>query len=109
MAFGPDLASVQNRSNSALLLDIIQPNRSIADGYELWQMELKNGTVLSGVIANEGPSSLTIRNATGQEQTINRTEIKSLKAFETSAMPENIQTQMSTGDMADLLAYLKNN
>lgn len=109
VAFGPDLASVQNRSNSALLLDIIQPNRSIADGYELWLMELKNGTVLSGVIANEGPSSLTIRNTTGQEQTINRTEIKSLKAFETSAMPENLQTQMSTKDLADLLAYIKNN
>jgi putative heme-binding domain-containing protein len=52
---------------------------------------------------------LTIRNITGQEQTINRTEIKTLKAFETSAMPENLQTQLSTADMADLLAYIKNN
>ena len=45
----------------------------------------------------------------GQEQTINRTDIKSLSAFEHSAMPENLQAQMSPQEMADLLAYLKNN
>jgi putative membrane-bound dehydrogenase-like protein len=108
-AFGPDLASIQNRSNSALLLDILQPNRSIADGFELWQLDLTDGSSLSGVISSESPSSITISMTGGQEQTINRTDIKSLSAFEHSAMPENLQAQMSPQEMADLLAYLKNN
>lgn len=107
-AFGPDLASIQNRSNSALLLDILQPNRSIADGFELWQLELTDESSLSGVISSEGPSSMTISMAGGQEKTINRTEIKSLSAYEQSAMPENLQAQMNPQEMADLLAYLKN-
>ena len=94
-AFGPDLASIQNRSNSALLLDILQPNRSIADGFELWQLDLTDGSSLSGVISSESPSSITISMTGGQEQTINRTDIKSLSAFEHSAMPENLQAQMS--------------
>ncbi|XOV93582.1 MAG: PVC-type heme-binding CxxCH protein [Bacteroidota bacterium] len=109
IAFGPDLASVQNRSHSALLLDILEPNRSIADGFELWQLELNTGNSMTGIISNEGPSTLTIRDASGKEQTINRTDIKNLIAFETSAMPQNLQTQISIDQMADLLAYLKNN
>ncbi len=108
IAFGPDLASVQNRSLSALLLDILHPNRSIADGYELWQLELNNGEFMSGIIADESPSSMTLRNAAGQDQTINRSTIKSIKAFENSAMPQNLYAQISIEEMADLLAYLKN-
>lgn len=107
-AFGPDLASIQNRSNSALLLDILQPNRSIADGFELWQLELTDGSSLSGVISSEGPATITISMADGLEKPIKRTEIKSLSAFENSAMPENLQAQMNPQEMADLLAYLKN-
>lgn len=108
IAFGPDLASLQNRSKSALLLDILQPNRSIADGYEFWQLELNSGNNVSGIIISEGPSSLTIKMVGGQEQTIDRNDIKSLHASENSVMPTNLQTQISQQQMADLLAYLKN-
>ncbi len=109
IAFGPDLASVQNRSHSSLLLDILQPNRSIADGYELWQLELKNGNSLTGIIAHEGPGTLTLRDVSGKDHTLNRSEVASLNAFETSAMPQNLHVQLSVEEMADLLAYLKTN
>ncbi len=107
IAFGPDLGSIKNRSKSALLLDILQPNRSIADGFELWQAEMQNGKILTGVIANEGPGTLTLRDATGEEQTLERSAIRQLTAFENSAMPENLHAQISIEQMADLLAYLK--
>ncbi len=107
IAFGPDLGSIKNRSESALLLDILQPNRSIADGYELWQLETKDGKTLTGIIANEGPGTLTLRDAAGQEQTLERASITKLTAFESSAMPINLQTQINITQMADLLAYLK--
>ena len=107
IAFGPDLGSIKNRSESALLLDILQPNRSIADGYELWQVDTQDGKTLTGIIANEGPGTLTLRDAAGQEQTLERAAISKLTAFESSAMPINLQTQISITQMADLLAYLK--
>ena len=107
VAFGPDLGSIKNRSESALLLDILQPNRSIADGYELWQVDTQDGKTLTGIIANEGPGTLTLRDAAGQEQTLERAAISKLTAFESSAMPINLQTQISITQMADLLAYLK--
>ncbi|MFY0654500.1 MAG: c-type cytochrome [Cyclobacteriaceae bacterium] len=108
IAFGPDLASVQSRSKSALMLDILQPNRSIADGFELWQAELSTGDSFSGVITYQGPTSITLRDMAGNDKIVNRADIKTLKALETSAMPENLHLNMTPTDMANLLAYLKN-
>ncbi|MCB0688100.1 MAG: c-type cytochrome, partial [Saprospiraceae bacterium] len=107
VAFGPDLSAVQNRTATSLMLDILQPNRSISDGYELWTISLKSGNSLSGIISQQSPTSITIRDATGKETTIDRNDIKELIASQWSAMPENLHTQFNQKEMADLLAFLK--
>lgn len=107
VAFGPDLSAVQNRNKTALLVDILQPNRSIADGFELWTISLDSGSSLSGIISQQSPSTLTVRDATGHETTIDRDDIKELEASEWSAMPENLSAQISQEEMANLLAFLK--
>lgn len=107
IAFGPDLAPAQNRNKAALLLDIIQPNRSIADGFEIWTADLISGSQVVGVISEEGPTTVTIRNASGKDHVIRRNEIEALTASEVSAMPEGLHAQMSVEEMADLLAFLK--
>jgi putative heme-binding domain-containing protein len=107
IAFGPDLASVQNRNKTSLLVDILQPNRSIADGFELWTVELVSGKSFSGVVSQQSPTALTIRDATGKEETFNREDIEIIKASELSAMPENLHAGINHQEMADLLAFLK--
>ncbi len=107
VAFGPDLATVQNRNKTALMVDILQPNKSIADGFELWTVSLNSGKDISGIISQQGTNTLTLTDATGKETTVKRSEIKELKASEWSAMPENLQAQISQEEMADLLAFLK--
>ncbi|MBK8504365.1 MAG: c-type cytochrome [Saprospiraceae bacterium] len=107
-AFGPDLSTMGNRNKPSLLLDILQPNKSIADGYELWTLESTSGTLYSGVISNQSPNTMTIKDAAGKEETLDRHEIKNLKVSEISAMPENLHLQINHQEMADLLAYLKN-
>ena len=37
--YGPDLAAVSNRNKSGIMIDILKPNRSISDGYDLWLIE----------------------------------------------------------------------
>ncbi|NND33407.1 MAG: c-type cytochrome, partial [Saprospiraceae bacterium] len=108
VAFGPDLAAIRNRNKASILLDILQPNKSIADGYELCMIESGGGKHYSGVIRNLSPNSVTVKEPAGSEVTLDRDEIKSLKFSEISAMPENLHTQLSVQEMADLLAYLKN-
>ena len=109
VAFGPDLAAVQNRNKTALLVDILQPNKSIADGFELWSISLGPGENLSGIISQQTAQTLTITDATGKETTVVRDDIKELTASEWSAMPENLHAQINQEEMANLLAFLKSN
>ncbi|QHT66757.1 c-type cytochrome [Rhodocytophaga rosea] len=106
-AFGPELSSIKNRPPASIMNDILNPNASIADGYDLWTVELKNGESLQGIIATETPTAITLRNAGGQENTVARQDIKSLTALTISAMPAGLEKQINQQDMADLLAYIR--
>lgn len=107
-SFGPDLASIRNRNAQFILSDILNPNRSIADKYELWTIIKKNGEKLSGIIASETPAAITLHNLGEQETIVARNEIKTIEVSETSAMPVGLERTMSVKEMADLLAFLKN-
>lgn len=106
-AFGPDLSSLKNRRPASIMSDILDPNLSIADGYDLWTVELKSGESLQGIIATETPTAITLRNPAGQETTIARKDIRSLQALDVSAMPTGLENQISQQEMADLLAYIR--
>jgi putative membrane-bound dehydrogenase-like protein len=105
--YGPDLGTIRNRRPESIMGDILNPNQSIADGYDIWSIEMKSGEAIQGLIATETPSALTIRNYGGQETVISRQNIKSLKALGMSVMPAGLEGQISPDDMADLLAFLK--
>ncbi|MEX2234820.1 MAG: PVC-type heme-binding CxxCH protein [Cyclobacteriaceae bacterium] len=106
--FGPDLGTIQSWPASGIMANIIDPNQSISHGFDLWNVVLKNGESLQGVITAETPSSVTVRNATGQVNTIAREEISSQKAMNMSAMPVGLEKDINQQEMADLLAFLKN-
>jgi putative heme-binding domain-containing protein len=69
---------------------------------------LRNGESLQGIITSESQSAITVRNANGQVTTVTREEIASQKALNMSAMPVGLEKDISYQDMADLLAFLKN-
>jgi putative heme-binding domain-containing protein len=107
-AFGPDLASIRNRDAQFIMADILDPNRSIADKYEMWTIVKKNGEKLNGIIASETPGTITTHNIGAQEIVISRSDIKTMEASDTSAMPVGFEASVSVKEMADLLSFLKN-
>ena len=104
---GPDLFGMRNQSKEAMLLHIIVPDHEILPGFAGYEVELKDGRALSGLIAAETPSTITLRMAQGQEETLSRTAISSLSATGLSLMPQEMEKNMSRQEIADLLAYLK--
>jgi len=107
--YGPDLSAVQNRSKSGIMIDILKPNQSISDGYDLWTVEDEQGETYTGIVVGENPNTLTLRNASGEEQLIPRNSIKTRTASELSGMPEGLHHQITHQEMADLLEFLKGN
>lgn len=74
----------------------------------MWTVVKKNGEKLSGIIASETPAAITLHNIAAQEIIVSRSDIKTLEASETSAMPAGLEASLSIKEMADILAFLKN-
>src|SRR5690606_6767271 len=106
-AYGPDLASIRNRRPEAILTDILDPNLSIADGYDLWEITMKNGETKQGIIGSETAGSITLRVYGGENEVMARQDIQSLKSLGMSIMPNGLENLLSPEDMRDLLTFIK--
>jgi putative heme-binding domain-containing protein len=104
---GPDLVAVlRNKSAEQLLIDILDPSREVDARYLAYEVMTTRGLVLSGMIASETASSLTLRRGEGLEDTILRTQIEKVVSTGQSLMPDGLEIQLSRQDMADVIAYL---
>jgi len=104
---GPDLLSVLSRPKSQLMMDILMPNLNVENGYEEYLAQTVDGSLITGVIAKQSPTAVTLRRAKGEEDTILRSSLTNLRSLSLSAMPEDLDKSISVEGMADLLAYLK--
>ena len=104
---GPDLFGIRNQPKEAIQLHILIPEYEIQPGFAAYEIETKDGRSLSGIIAAESPSSITLRRAQAEEETVPRDSIASIRTTGLSLMPQELEKNMSRQDMADLMAYLK--
>jgi putative membrane-bound dehydrogenase-like protein len=104
---GPDISDTINKAPEQLLVDILDPSRVIDNNYVTYVVRTKSGAVLSGFIASQTASSLTLRRGEGQEDVVLRQDIDELKSSGVSLMPEGLEKNITIEGMADLLAFLK--
>jgi putative heme-binding domain-containing protein len=104
--FGPDLGTVHNWLSKDLMANILDPNLSIAPGFDLWEVTMKNNEQIQGMIMNETSSAISLRISPGMEKTINRQEISNIRALNMSLMP-GLAEQIDQQEMADLLAFIR--
>jgi len=105
--YGPDLGTVHAWAPADIMSNILDPNRSIAIGYDSWEIKVNNAETVQGVISKESPTAITVTDANFQTADIARQDIKSLKALGVSGMPVGLEEKISKQEMADLLAFLK--
>jgi putative heme-binding domain-containing protein len=105
---GPDLRAVLgNKTPEALLADVLDPNREVDPRYVNYQVTTTSGRSLTGLLAVETPASVTLRRADKAEDTILRSQIDSMQASAQSLMPDEMEKQLNTQDLADLIAFLR--
>jgi putative membrane-bound dehydrogenase-like protein len=104
---GPDLLSaLRTKTPESLLVDILDPSREVDPRYLEYVVTTTAGRVVTGMIAAETASSLTLRRAEKAEDTMLRGQIESIQATARSLMPDGLEMQLSRQDLADLVAYL---
>jgi putative membrane-bound dehydrogenase-like protein len=105
---GPDLLSaLANKSSEQLLIDILDPSREVDPRYLAYQVTTRRGQIMTGMIATETASSLTLRRGEGAEDVVLRGQIESVESTGKSLMPENLEMQLSKQELADVIAYLR--
>lgn len=105
---GPDIADTRTKTPEMLLLDILNPNQAIDSNYVNYLVTTKSGKVLTGVLAAETASSITLRRAENQTDVVLRQDIDEIQSTGVSLMPEGLEKTIPIPEMADLLAFLKN-
>lgn len=104
---GPDLGTVRTRPALNLLTDILLPSESISQTYESYIVELTDGDLIEGVLGSQGPGFLTLRREGGEEESIDRDRIESMRVARISAMPSDFEERVNPSEMADLIRYIQ--
>ncbi len=103
---GPDLSGVNNKTREELLASILNPSAAIEPRYVNYIVTTKDGRLYDGILLNETPSAITLRNGV-EDATILRANIGEIRASAVSLMPEELEKSMSKQELADVIRYLR--
>ena len=104
---GPNLGALKDKTPEALLIAILDPNRAFESRYANFTVATTDGRVLTGMIASETASAVTLRRQEGKEEVLLRSEIEEMSASGQSLMAEGLEKDLSHRDLADLIAFLE--
>ena len=102
---GPELTGISARARQDILLEILDPNRSVEANYRLWNVTTKDGETISGRLETETQTSVEILDLTSKLHVVQRKDIASLDASVLSIMPTGFES-LPESDLAALLEYL---
>jgi putative heme-binding domain-containing protein len=103
----PNLAAMKARGSEAILLNVLDPNREVNPQFLSYALLTLDGRQLTGMIAAETATSVTLKRADNATDTVLRIDIDRLKSTGMSLMPEGLEKQIDEQAMADLLEFLK--
>jgi putative membrane-bound dehydrogenase-like protein len=102
---GPDLTGSGRANLDYLLENIADPSGVVSADYRMSLVTLKDGRVLSGVVARQDARTLTLRVLT-EETVIEKSEVVKQDASPMSMMPEGLLLAFQPDQIRDLIAYL---
>ncbi|MGB7324052.1 MAG: PVC-type heme-binding CxxCH protein [Rubripirellula sp.] len=103
---GPNLATIKSRGSKTVLTSVLDPNREVNPQYINHVIVTVDGRVMTGTIADEGATSVTLRRAENVTESVLRIEIDQMKSTGLSIMPEGFENSIDRQAMADLIGYL---
>ncbi len=105
---GPDLTRIGAiRSERDLLEAIIYPSASIARYHEIINVLTEDGRAVSGLLVKETANRIFLATAAGVMQPVRIKDIEQARYASVSLMPEGLDKVLSSQEIADIVAYLK--
>ena len=105
---GPYLGTIaQTYTRGVLAENIVDPGKTIAQGFATEIFTLKDGTSQMGFVTLESPEEVRIRNIAAQEFVLKPAEIAKRDKLPNSLMPPGLVSTLTTREFASLLDYLE--
>ncbi|MDA1016490.1 MAG: HEAT repeat domain-containing protein [Planctomycetota bacterium] len=104
---GPDLTSFKRDDLQRMLLNVVNPNAEIREGFENHLVVTEAGRIANGFLADQDNQVVVLRGADGQNIVIPRADIDVMKALPQSVMPEGLLDKLTDQQVRDLFAYLR--
>jgi len=104
---GPELTGYDRSNLTNMVLNIVDPNADIREGYVNYRIEKKDGGVLLGILVNRTADRVIIRPLGAKDIIIASDEISTIEAQSNSIMPERLLEGLDDQAIRDLMAYIK--
>ncbi len=102
---GPDLTGIAVRARPDILVDILDPNRSVEGNYRQYTVTTTNGVILNGLLAAETNTAIELLDGEGKKHVLLREDIDRLTSSKLSLMPEGFE-KLPADDLVSLLDFL---
>ncbi|MEO6004098.1 MAG: HEAT repeat domain-containing protein [Opitutus sp.] len=103
---GPNLAMIGTRHDRSYLLEsVVKPSAKIAPGFDSIVVTLKSGKMVGGVVAEEAPQSISLKNADGKTVVVTKSDIARREGAP-SSMPEIYGAVLTKTELRDVVAFL---
>ncbi len=104
---GPALTSIGVTAPTDYLIEsLLNPEAAVKDGFALVRVVKQDGSVLTGLLAQETGSSLIVKDAAGVTTEIPRAQVRERSIIPGSLMPAGLMGQLDRDEFVDLVAYL---
>lgn len=106
-AIGPDLTGADRGDLEFLLASVVDPSSLIRKEYEAQTIALGDGRVVTGLVVEETPTSLTLVDGQRQKVVLPVAEVEERRPADASLMPEGLLDPLSEDQVRDLFRYLQ--
>lgn len=104
---GPDLSSLGTSSPvETIIRSILYPTASIKEGYELQRFVRKDGSETLGYLVSNGTSEIVMRDVTGLEVAIPKSQIQAIEKVPGSLMPAGLTAGLEKEEFDNLIGFL---
>ena len=106
-AIGPSMDSIGRSLSRAQVFEAIaEPSRKIDPKYQTLRILTQDGEVITGLLVSESDTTIQIVSSAGEKFNVPLSDVSERRLEATSLMPAGLLEQLTSQEMADLLAYL---
>lgn len=106
---GPDLTGYDRKNVDDMLMNIVDPNAYIREGYAIYHITTNDRRSVTGRLIDQGGSTIVVQLFNGETLTLHKDQVQEMTEQKTSLMPEGLLNGLTDQQVRDLMAYLAGN